>query len=106
MFKNNSKILMLFGLLPFILWLSLVFKGEIKVATVIIGTLLFIISYGVSSLNKKWVILSMISLIVCCITFFIMGLNNNYFKFIECYISVGMAFYYGVLHFFNYRLNR
>ena len=106
MFKNNSKILMFFGLFPFAIWLSLVSKGEVRIYTLIVGTLLLVGGYGISSSNKKWIISSIIALIICCSTFLMMGLRNDYFQFIECYIAVGMAIYYGILHFFNCRINK
>lgn len=109
-FKNNSKILMMYGLFPFIIWVSFIYaffyKMNVRIGTLIIGILLFIIGYGVSSRNRKWVIASIIALIVFCVSSFIIGLRNDYFKLLECYIAVGMAIYYAILHFFNYKLNR
>ncbi|MGL5353165.1 MAG: hypothetical protein ACRDA5_07550 [Clostridium sp.] len=105
MFKKNSKSLMFFGLAPLIVWLSMVFKGEIRLATIMIGVLLFIIGYGVSSNNKNWIISSVISLITICVVLIIMGLSNDYFKLLECYMAAGMAIYYGGLHVLNYKFN-
>lgn len=107
MFKNNSKPLMILGLIPFILWLSLLFKASMTTPlTPIIGILLFTTGYGVSSANKKWIISSIITLTICCCTFFILGLQNDYFKYIECYVAIIMIIYYGILHFLNYKRNK
>lgn len=106
MFKNNSKTLIILGLVPFVLWLSLLFKYIMTPITSIIGILLFTTGYGVSSTNKKWIVASIVSLTLCCCIFFVLGLQNDYFKFIECYVAIIMAIYYGILHFFNYKLTK
>lgn len=101
MFKNISKMIFILALVPFILYCAFIIftQATVNYITILVGSAIIIVSYGISSYNKRLIKLAILLLTILCISLSIAAFYNQETPSVKIYISITVFIYYMALYY-------